>query len=218
MFDELLEAVRMMSPLETTGERSNLPLYRVSVNVYCGGLPVSTIGLNDLPYVMGLHTIADRESVLSWDGCPSGPVLDSVNAIYEREIASAAEMVRALSVCSVEISCVEVDAMASAIRTARNVMGMGNLMLRWQAGESTAWNDQTRKNTALILHLMTFGSCISLTVRKDFKPRPSSYLLLNPNTNSPVIRLADRQIVMPVLGSDESNNDCTARVLVPRPF
>lgn len=220
MFDEMLNAVRSMRPVETTTDRSNLPVYKVSVNVYSGKLPLSRVGLNDLPYVMALKLGTSRASVLAWATCPSGPVLDSVLATYDSEIESASAMVRELRDCSVEIECVFVPAMANAVKTmAAAAKTVYVNRLSWNTGDAEGWNDHMLKNTASILHLLTYGRDFSLNVRKDFKPKPSSYLFLNPNTGSFVIRPFDRQIVMPVLGSDESNVDGgVGQALEPRPF
>lgn len=216
LFDELLSSLRAMAPIATVTERSNVPVYKVSVNVYSGAVPRSEVGLNDLAYVVALYVGKSRASVQSWPGCPSGPVLDRVWEEYESEMRSTEELMESLVECDVELRSECCVAMHRAMR----VLGVDIIALWWRRGEQSAWGEPKRRWTTAMVHLWTFGRKVSLTVRRDFAPKPSSYLMLNANMQSFVILPFDRQIVMPVLGSDESNTTTTTveEVLEACPF
>lgn len=80
-------------------------------------------------------------------------------------------------------------------------------------------NQQDKHIYAMTLHLMTYGRDLSIIVRKDFEPKPSSYLMYNPSVTSTIITPKDRSIVYDILKTDESNlQTITTPSYVPCPF
>lgn len=212
MFDGMIEALKSISPVEIVSERSNLPLYKVSVDMYSGQLPRSTIGLKDLPYLIALNSGYSKQSVQSWDGCP---MLLSVVEEYEEELESAKEMVKALAGCAVFISSKRNPAMEKALKALEFET---DPFIKSDGYDPEESSEGEKKRIAMILHLTTYGLKMTVQIRKDFAPKPSSYLLMNPFPLSDVVKPRDRQIVLSIAGSDESNTEDVEPLLAPCPF
>lgn len=214
MFGGLVDALDATRPIETTNERSSLPVYKVSVNVYSGELPKSRVGLNDLPYVIALSRGISRQSVQSWSGCPSDPILTSVYETYKNELKSTMVFMDKLDRCAVDMSSRPTQAMDRAMKSNSNA----SLHLVSNRYDPSMASEYEKKAIAITLHLMTYGNDFTLTIRKDFEPKPSAYLIYNARTMSSVIRPKDVPIVYSIINTDESNLDTIDTPLVKCPW
>jgi hypothetical protein len=221
MFAGLLDAVKETRPIETSTERSNKTKYKVAVEVYTGSRPRSSVGLHDLPYVMGLQFVS-RADVESWEGCPPGPILDELDRTYRQELESARDLVGVLTDCAVEIRSTSITSMEDAKNVLHKIGKCEDMtpQLVWvEKIQQDHWTDANRKLTIIKLHLLMYGTGLSIAVRRDFGTKPSCYLMFNAHHSSHVVRAKDSGIVYEELASDESNTvEPRNRPPVPRPF
>lgn len=214
MFSELIEAVQAMAPIATTTERSNLPVYKTTINVYTGSLPISTVGLNDLPYAMALMSgMYSQATVQSWEGCPTGFALNDAFERYKKEMESAEKLLECLSESAIQI----VSCPSEAMRPAMKFLESSTLIFHPHFDVKNMIASEKMRIT-MLLHLITYGDSLSINVRRDFSPKPSSYLFFNPLAHSEVIRPVDKALVAAFCGLDESNTEIAKRPTVPRPF
>lgn len=214
MFAELIGAVQAMAPIATTTERSNLPVYKTTINVYSGSLPVSTVGLNDLPYAMALMSGRYLQAtVQSWEGCPTGFALNDAFERYKKEMDSAEKLLECLSECAIQIASYPSEAMRPAMKFLES-----STLIFYPLFDIKNMIASEKMRITMLLHLITYGDSLSINVRRDFSPKPSSYLFFNPLAHSEVIRPVDKALVAAFRGLDESNTEIAKRPSVPRPF
>ena len=196
MFGDLIDAVGSLRPVEVKSERSNMPVYKVSVNLYTNAQPRSAVGLNDLPYVMALMQGITKESVQSWKNCPSCLALDFAFEVYKKEIESAKSFLECLDNCSIDISSNQYPT------TALNVLRTNPSVLLYNY-VSKSFGESEKNLLAIKIHLCTYNS-MSMAIRKICAPKPSAYLLFNANERSPAVLSRDKDIVSSFLAEDET--------------
>lgn len=213
MFRDLTSAVASLKPVKTTSIRSSIPVFKVAVNMYTNTIPKSTVGFNELPYVMAIYKGIPKNSVTRWHGCPSSLALDCAYKTYESEVLSARHFLDSLDGGAIDVSSSPTFDIANTMK----VLEKNQSLLLNPFNSSTVSEDE-KKTLAMKLHLITFGCNMKMIVRKDFAPKPSSYLCYNASSLSPIIKDKDREVVLEIMGEDESNFDGTETPNVPCPF
>lgn len=199
VFGALCQEVGGIRPVSTTNERSNNPVYKVSVTIYQNDLPTIKTGQAELPYVMAIYKGIPKHHVLKWPGCPAACILDKSFTIYKAEVESAKRVLKAIGSGGLDV------------RSDCNILKALLVLEEHDARiniESVCLDDMSPADAnwlSMMFHLIFYGANTSFVIRKDFNPKPSSYLLYNVRkARSDVILDAHRSIVGDFVGEDES--------------
>lgn len=204
IFDSMIENINSLRPIEYFHQRSTNPTYKVSVNKFNDAKPKSKVMMTELPYVMGLYLGKPLEKVIRWPSCPSKIALGAAYAIYHQELEEVETLLSSLTNSSFDFQTTFRDGDEIVQKIQKILQQPINVYV--ENYQPTEISVDDKKILLMRLHFTIFGSDYKFMVRKDFKPKPSAYLMFNMTPFSVVIRQTDRHIITKFLNDDESND------------
>lgn len=170
--------------------RSMCPM---SVNIYGESMPKSRVCIEDHPYVLA-HYLGTRNI----DRCPIG--MKSALARYKREMIDTEKLLDLLTSCDVMIKL----RFSEVMKKSMQVLQCSVLKF----SPDYKWSDDKRSRACALLHTMTYAANFSIAIRRDFES--SSYLLMNADENSIVVRDQDKKYVREAIENEEINFDVSS--------
>jgi len=207
MFKDLCQSIGAMRPSIKHHERSNTPIYQVSVDLFQGLIPKSSIGIVELPYLMAIKGGIPKSEVLKWKGCPSAIVLDQSLNIYFDEIKSARRLLTTIGVGGLFLKAETNEILTKCLKVLSKLSGYStDLKIDKEILDLDRLSNHDICVLTMLVHLIfSYGSMMRFIIRKDYDGKPSSYLVFNGLSVTNVILPRHLAILQEFMHVDETH-------------